>query len=267
MMGAERGNNEGPRPAPAARNDNMNDEDAQSRISRISTHWDLLERAHPDRPGAAEAQKALLRRYYGAVFRYLVACAGSADVAEDLSQDFALRFVRGDFRRADPDRGRFRNFLKAALQNLVTDYRRRQKARPGVPLSGVEPPGREDDPPGEEWDRLWRAELLAKAWEELKSVGAAGGAPLYTVLHWRAANPQAPLTDLAVELQARLGQSFTEVNLRQILYRARQRFADLLLAEVGRSIETNDRGRLEEELSDLNLLSYCKPALDRRDPG
>src|SRR5262245_54934326 len=200
----------------------MNDEDAQSRISRISTHWDLLERANPDRPGAAEAQKVLLRRYYGAVFRYLVACVRDGDVAEDLSQEFALRFVRGDFRRADPDRGRFRSFLKAALQNLVTDYRRRQKHRPDALTSGVEPATPEPEPPGEEWDRLWRAELLGKVWEELKAVEASGGSPVYTVLHWRAANPQAQLTDLAAELQTRLGQTFTEVNLRQIVHRARQ---------------------------------------------
>lgn len=242
----------------------MNNDEALSRISRISTHWDLLDQANPESPGAAEAQRVLLSRYYGAVFRYLVACVGDPDVAEDLSQEFALRFVRGDFRGADPDRGRFRNFLKTALRNLVTDYRRRQKGRPAALPPGVDPAGPVEDALGAEWNRLWRAELLAKVWDAIKALEQPGGAPLHTVLTWRSAHPQAPLTELATELRARLAQSFTEANLRQILHRARRRFAGLLLEEVRRSIETDDRERLEEELRNLNLLAYCKPLLDTR---
>src|SRR4051812_41351821 len=133
----------------------MTEEDVDSRISRINTQWDLLARAHPDQPDAAEAQKALLRRYYGAVFRYLVACVGDSDVAEDLSQEFALRFVRGDFRRADPGRGRFRNFIKTSLQNLVVDYRRRQRVRPGGLPSNLDVADSDHPLPDAEWDQLW----------------------------------------------------------------------------------------------------------------
>lgn len=233
----------------------MNGDDAVSRISRLSTHWDLLGRAHPGHPEAAEAQKELLRRYYGAVYRYLLACVGDPDAAEDLSQEFALRFVRGDFRRADPDRGRFRHFLKAALRNLVADHHRRRKAGPGELPPEVDVAGPEADPPGAEWDRLWRAELLAKAWEALKGVEAAGGAPVYAVLRWRAAHPDAPLAGLAA------GRGLTEANLRQILHRARRKFAELLVGEVGRSLQTDEPGRLEQELGDLDLLAYCRPAL------
>jgi RNA polymerase sigma-70 factor (ECF subfamily) len=244
----------------------MNGEDARSRISRISTQWDLLDRAHPDQPGAAEAQTVLLRRYYAAVCRYLVACVGDTNTAEDLSQEFALRFVRGDFRRADSGKGRFRKFLKAALQNLVTDHRRRQRARPGELPAGADPPARPDEPPCEEWDSYWRAELLAAVWEGLRASEKPGGAPLYTVLHWRAGHPESPLSALADELRTRDGQEYAEGNLRQILHRARKRFAELLLKEVGQTLETDDRDRIEQELGDLNLLAYCKPALDRRDP-
>jgi DNA-directed RNA polymerase specialized sigma24 family protein len=44
------------------------------------------------------------------------------EVADDLAQEFALRFLRGDFQRADPERGRCRDYLKRALINLVHDY-------------------------------------------------------------------------------------------------------------------------------------------------
>ena len=176
----------------------MNEENVDSRISRINTQWDLLARAHPDQPEAAEAQKALLRRYYAAVFRDLLACVGDSDVAEDLSQEFALRFVRGDFRRADPGRGRFRNFIKTALQNLVVDYRRRQRGRPGALPTNLEVADTDRELPEAEWERLWRADLLSQTWLALEAQEKGGGSPLYTVLRWRSGNPQTPLAELRI---------------------------------------------------------------------
>jgi hypothetical protein len=41
-------------------------------------------------------------------------------------------------------------------------------------------------------------------------------------------------------------------------------FADLLLAEVVESLEDGSLDSAEEELIELGLLDYCKPALARR---
>src|SRR5436190_24076887 len=68
-------------------------------ISQIATVWPQIEQAHGDDPEeSGAARDAILRRYRPAVYRYLLACLGSADAAEDIWQDFALRFLRGDFR-------------------------------------------------------------------------------------------------------------------------------------------------------------------------
>src|SRR5258708_40046852 len=69
-------------------------------------------------------------RYAGAVHRYLVSALGDRDAADELDQEFALRFLRGDFHRANPSRGRFRDFVKRSLRNLMIDYRRRCMTRP-----------------------------------------------------------------------------------------------------------------------------------------
>src|SRR5437870_2922686 len=101
------------------------------RLSRISTLWSQIVQAHAGQAsGVTAAQQALMQRYAGAVYRYLVAMVRDPDVAEDLAQDFAVRFLRGDFRRADPDRGRFRDFVKMALRHLVADHHRRHRVRP-----------------------------------------------------------------------------------------------------------------------------------------
>src|SRR5437868_15369064 len=109
----------------------MDAAELSQRLSRIDTLWTMLLRAHGGEPGAVQdAQCKLLERYRGAVYRYLLGAVRDADAAEELAQEFALRFVRGDFRRASPDRGRFRSYLKTALIHLVTDYHRARQRAP-----------------------------------------------------------------------------------------------------------------------------------------
>src|SRR5437879_1637637 len=96
------------------------------RLSHISTLWTLVEQAHRGPADAiGPAQRLLLERYAAVVHRYLGGALRDADAADELFQEFCLRFLRGDFRRADPQRGRFRDFLRTALVNLVVDYHRR----------------------------------------------------------------------------------------------------------------------------------------------
>ena len=54
---------------------------------------------------------------------------------------------------------------------------------------------------------------------------------------------------------------------RQTLHRARKKFAEHLLCEVAHTLESPTQGRLEQELADLGLLEYCRPALERQGPG
>ncbi len=61
----------------------------------------------------------LMCRYAGAVHRYLLKALGDSDAAAELNQEFALRFLRGDFRHGDPIRGRFRDYVKRTVQNLM----------------------------------------------------------------------------------------------------------------------------------------------------
>src|SRR3954470_7569922 len=73
------------------------------RLSQITTMWTHLARAQdhdadPDRKALAE----LVERYHPAAYSYLLARTGREDDASDLFQEFALKLLRGEFRRADP---------------------------------------------------------------------------------------------------------------------------------------------------------------------
>jgi RNA polymerase sigma-70 factor (ECF subfamily) len=234
------------------------------RLNDISTLWSVVEQAQSGSAEiAAEARQRLVQRYAGAVRRYLQAVLHDAEAAEEVTQEFALHVVQGRFHRADPQRGRFRDYVKVALLHLASTYRERQR-RQLRPLAPDSPAWDALAAPAEAseaaFDAEWRDELLARAWEAL----AAEHHCLYTVLRFRAVHPGMASGEMAQRLSLRLGRSFTAVAVRQTLRRARERFADLLLDEVAQSLESPTLEQLAEELSELNLLPYCQPALERR---
>ena len=246
----------------------MNTDVSTERLSQMKTHWTLLFRAHQESGDAASAaQRELLLRYHGAAFRYLLGVLRDPAAAEELTQDFAVRFLRGDFRNATPQRGHFRDFLKTALRRLVIDHWRHKGRGPRRLDSGQDQPA----PPAAAEDELdrpfldrWREELLARTWEALAEAERQTGQPYHTLLRWKSEPQKASAAELAGRLAARTGKPVTEAGLRQTLHRARERFADLLLEEVTRSLETDDPAEVEQELIDLGLLDYCKSALRRR---
>jgi RNA polymerase sigma factor (sigma-70 family) len=237
-------------------------------LSRISTLWTLVLRAHQEPAGEMQAaQKELLERYGGAVRRYLLGALRDPEAADDLFQDFACRLLKGDLRGADSSRGRFRDFVKGVLFHLIADYHNQQRRRP-QPLECEPASPAQEAAALEEADRAflenWRAELLARAWGGLAVLEQASGQPSYTVLRFRAEHPDLRSPEMAEKLSSVLGKPVTAAGVRQVLHRAREKFAELLLYEVRQSLENPTQQRLEEELGDLGLLEYCKPALPQR---
>src|SRR5688572_2306994 len=99
----------------------MVEQERQRHLSHISTLWQDLLAAHSGGPEAASAaQQRLIQRYAPAALNYLRGALRDADAADELFQEFALRFVRGDFKRVQPERGRFRDYLKTVLMHLVS---------------------------------------------------------------------------------------------------------------------------------------------------
>jgi RNA polymerase sigma-70 factor (ECF subfamily) len=236
-------------------------------LSLIPTLWSLVCRAHE---GPAEAvtsaRQQLLERYQGAVYRYLRKVLHDPDAADEVFQEFALQLVNGDLRGANPRRGRFRNYVKATLFHLIADYRKQQREWPGpLPADGA---ALADDAEGLAADRQfvdsWCDELLARAWAALAEAEARTGHPFYTVLRFRADHPEMRSPQMADQLSVRLGRPLTAAGVRQTLHRARQRFADHLLDEVTQSLNNPTAEQLEQELIELGLLDYCRPALERR---
>lgn len=245
----------------------------EDRLSQISTLWTQLARtqdrdADPDRAELA----ALIDRYHPAAYSYLRALTGREDEAADLFQEFALKFVRGDFRRASAARGRFRDYLKSTLANLAKRHAGKVARAPAAGGDDL-PEVADSDPSLHESDEVflagWRKTLLDRAWDGLRAAEAESGTPYHTALRARSEFPDESSVALAARLTERLRPAapFTDAGVRKLLQRGREMLVDLVVAETARSIPTDDRDRLEQELIVLGLHGYCKPALARWRPA
>jgi RNA polymerase sigma factor (sigma-70 family) len=238
-----------------------------ARLSGIQTFWTVLSIAHGDAsdPAAAAAAQQLLRRYTKAVRRYLLGALRDADAADELTQEFALRFMRGDLHRADPQKGRFRDFVKGVLFHLIADHHRKQKRNlPPLPESGVEDTNAFDPAESDQqFLESWRAELLDRSWKALQKLQEETGQMFYAVLRFRAEHPEMRSAEMSERLSEQLGKPVNAAWVRQMLHRARDKFADLLLEESMHTLREPTVDQLEQELIDVGLLEYCKPALDK----
>ena len=246
--------------------------EAEPRLADLSTQWNLIFQAKSGTPEQVSmAMSLLMCRYAGAVHRYLLKALKNPDAAEELDQEFAVRFLRGDFRHGDPSRGRFRDYVKRAVQNLMKDYyRRRRRDGAGTLEPGISEPATMDEGLVQ-FDRQflqsWRNDLLDRAWGSLEELERSTGQPHYTILR--------PAGRCSPGLTSRSGRrgsprklerrSYSPGAFRQALQRARREFALRLLAEVRASLEEPTPQALEEELADLELLEYCRPYLKQED--
>jgi RNA polymerase sigma-70 factor (ECF subfamily) len=247
----------------------MDEDERRRHLSDIQTRWTMIFRAHGGHTQneVSAAKEALMLRYGGAVHRYLLGALRDPDAADELAQDFAVRFLRGDFRRADPSRGRFRDFLKRALRNLMINYRQRRGPK-RVPFGegGVPEPAAPESTFWELDERFlesWREHLIDRAWQALERHERESGQPFHTVLRCRVDHPEMHSPELAEKLSAALGRTVQAGWVRQTLLRSRARFVHHLLEEVASSLDSPQREDVECELIELDLLEVCRPGLER----
>ena len=234
-----------------------------SRLSNITTNWDELIAAHDhdcfDQEGA-RLRGEILRRYADCVFHYILSATKSYHASEDLTQEFALRFVRGDFRNANPQLGRFRDYLKVSLRNLVTDQVRAKSTDKNIETVGLsEIEAIAFDSLELDFAEQWRQRVLSITWRALEEFEAAKQTQYYSVLYLRTEHPNSSSEELARLFFEQTGQKVKADWMRQTLRRARQKFGELLIEEVGKTLNSNSRQEIKDELAELGLKKYVDP--------
>lgn len=220
-----------------------------TRIEEISTRWPQL-----------SDPLQFVMRYAPAIRAYLLGFTREPALAEELCQDFILRYLQSGLRHASPDRGRFRYYLKAAVRNSVRQYARsEQSLRRREMLVETElweeiPVERPDA-----FEEGWRKSVLERAWEGLRQLQKREKeVRYYDVLRLSVSFPEEDSTQLSRRLQEISQTSIKAETFRKQLSRSRRLFAQQVVREVARTLEQPTLEGLREELEESGLMPYLK---------
>jgi RNA polymerase sigma-70 factor (ECF subfamily) len=241
-----------------------NDSASSTPASFPPTDWSRI-RILQD-PGHPEHKPVLDRFvtvYWKPVFYFLRTRGCPFQEAQDLTQEFFLRLtLEGDWiRRADPERGRFRNFLRKILCRFVADHRAgrttRQKdfERQVVSLHGLMSDEERTYEPAagltaeEVFDRRWAADVMNHVLENLRRLSAGPDRQgWYEIFEaYCAPEDKRPSQDTLAE---RLGLSRDRVQV--ILRRMRAHFDRLLRAEIREQV--GGEAEVDDEIRELQRL-------------
>ena len=211
-----------------------------------TTHWSVvLEAARPESAGSVEAFARLYRDYWYPLYAYIRRRGRSPHEAEDLTQGFFVTLLeRERLRGLERGGGRFRSFLLKALQNFLANEWDRACARkrgggcPVVPLDDVDAESRFlADPatvaPEASFDRDWAFAVLDPVMQNLEAeLRAAGKQRLLHQLrpHLQGDRNGRPYAEIAADL------GMSEGAVKVTVHRLRQRYGELLRAELARTV-------------------------------
>lgn len=234
-----------------------------------TTQWTLVIHAGSDVPSLerAGALESLCGGYWYPVYAFIRRRGHSPEQAQDLTQEFFLRIMKGVFfERANPEAGRFRNFLLGAVQNFLADASDREKSQKrggGVlPFSldfvnGESNYGREPrhlETPERIFQRKWARALLDRVMENLSAEFAANGKLdlFHRLKFYLTGDGGLKYAELGAALQ------LSESGVKSAIRRMRQRYRDLLREQVEATVA--DPSEVDDELQ------FLLRAISARDP-
>jgi RNA polymerase sigma-70 factor (ECF subfamily) len=236
-------------------------EEAQFRPAAFATtHWSVvLAAGQTDSPQAAQALETLCRTYWYPLYAYVRRRGHTPEDAQDLTQEFFTRLLdRKALEHLTREGGKFRSFLRAALNHfLINEWEHRRAAKRderqvAFSLDALAPEARYRVEPAEPmtpetcFERQWAATLVEQVLNRLRDEYAAGGkAELFRRLQpcLTGAEPRLPYADLAP------GLGLTEDAVKMAVHRLRQRYGQLLRAEIAHTVARPED--VEEEIQHL----------------
>jgi RNA polymerase sigma-70 factor (ECF subfamily) len=229
----------------------------------VTTCWNLILSGADSKRGEREIRAALAelcRIYWRPIFFFVARRGYSPEDAEDLTQDFFFRILKGDWlQKADPRRGRFRSLLLKSVQNFLNDAADKIKARKrGGDVSFISWDPWMTEAPSElalstealnSWtaerlfDAGWAATVVQRAIRRLREeCERKGRLRVFEVLnpYLAAERDDISYADLAKKLRV------AEATVKKLLYHMRQRYRFLLRDEVAQTVA--DPADVEDEL-------------------
>jgi len=207
---------------------------------------------------AREALENLCNIYWYPLYAYIRRRGNDHQAAEDLTQGFFAQLLQRDLiAKADPNRGRFRHFLLAALKNyLINDHAHRTAARRGgtraaVPIDSASADARygqdaTTETPERLFDRRWALSTLESALGRVRAEYAKSGREQhferlkqYLNFELEPENHASVAADLQLTIPA----------TKTAIYRLRRRYQAALRSVIADSVLSAEE--IDDEIRDL----------------
>jgi len=232
----------------------------------VTTRWSLIVSGGGSKSKEQETRAALAelcRIYWRPIFAFICRRGYSTQDAEDLTQDFFVMILEGDWlKNADPSRGRFRSLLLKSLKNFLNDAADKIHARKrGGDVSFIS------------WD-AWMSEAPSELSMSTQTLTSLPAERLFDV-RWAATVVERALRRLREECERKGRRRVFDVlsayltverddvscaslatksgvpkgTVKKLLYRMRQRYRWLLRDEVAQTVE--NPADIEDELRHL----------------
>ncbi|MEO1527694.1 MAG: sigma factor [Planctomycetota bacterium] len=209
-------------------------------------------------------RERFLKRYQPAIMAFIQTILKNPDAANAVWDSFVTKWLSGDLRRFDPQKGSFRKYLKTILRNACRQHWSVQaRGAHEAPLASAEEIANErQSDAGEAFDRELKESILRRA---VHAVAEEEERYYHIVTFMTEAASQASSKRDTKGLQGYLfqqtGREESLANVRQLKNRARACFATKLIEQTGLLIDSALLSDIEEALSDLNLLRFCRAKL------
>jgi RNA polymerase sigma-70 factor (ECF subfamily) len=222
-----------------------------------TTHWSVvLGATDASAPGAEESLEKLCRTYWYPLYAYVRQRSHPPHDAQDLTQEFFLRLLDKHYlAQVDPQKGKFRSFLMAAVNHsLANEWDRVRAAKRGgrVTFISFDDASAEqryaselvtDASPEKIFERRWALVILDQVLGRLRDEFAKAGKTQQFESLKTFLMGERPAVSYA-ELAARLGT--TEAALKMAVKRMRHRCAELLREEIAHTVSSSEQ--VEEEV-------------------
>ncbi len=235
-------------------NAKVGEESAREPRQFATTRWSLILSAANSEKGEQEARDALnelCRTYWRPVFSFVCRRGYSMEDAQDLTQDFFVKILEGNWlRHADRNRGRFRSLLLKSLENFLVNAAERTHTRKrggGVEFVSwddwmaeapsqlsISPQALESLPPERLFDLRWAVTVVEHALRRLREeCERKGRRRLFHALssHLTEERDQVSYANLSTAL------GIAESAVKKQLHAMRQRYRSLLRDEVAHTVE------------------------------